>query len=169
MDPVQKEIVSWGIFGTVAVVGVYAFIKWGLPGLANAAKKASQSVDAQGNPIDYSGAGPLLGPLASFSNAITGGNAASLGSGIGGSLFSVFGTTPDQDTVYYTTTFPDGSRHTVPSNTVDSNGRFSFGGTTWILGDDGSGNKLATALTTVYGSGSGGTTDSLNDYLDTYQ
>jgi hypothetical protein len=165
MDVVQKEIVSWGIFGTVAVVGVYAFIKWGLPGLANAAKAASQSTDADGNPIDYSdGGGLIVGPLAAGFNKLSGGNLASFGEDIGGGLFSIFGAAPTGSSTYYSVVFPDGSSHSIGNADVDQNSRFSYGGNTWILGDDGFGNKIATAVSTVYGSGSGGV--EIGDTLD---
>lgn len=161
MDVVQKELVGWGIFGLVGAAGIYALIKWGLPALSDAAKKAAQSTNANGEPIDYSdGGGLILGPLAAGVNNLSGGNLASLGETVGGGLFSVFGASPIGSSTYYRTQFPDGSVHAIGNATVDSNGRFQFGGNTWLMGDDGSGNKIATALTTVYGTGSGGTDDS---------
>lgn len=160
MDIVQKELVSWGIFGIVGAVGVYAFIKWGLPALGDAAKKASQSTNASGEPIDYSdGGGLLLGPLAAGFNNLSGGNLASVGEDIGGGLYSIFGASPIGSSTYYRTVFPDGSVHSIGNASVDASGRFQYGGNTWVLGDDGSGNKIATALTTIYGSGSGGSAD----------
>ena len=168
----QQYVVGWAGLGLLGIGILYVAIKYALPALAkqaaNAAKAASQSTDSNGNPVDYSGAGPIVGPIASASNYLTGGTAATLGTGIGGGLFSIFGaSSPNQGNTYYTTTFPDGSMHTVNSDSVDANARFNYNGQTYILGDDGSGHKIATALSTVYGSGSGGSTNdgSVDDSL----
>lgn len=104
---------------------------------------------------NYSGFGLLSTPAAATNLAI-GGAPAALGEGIGGGLFSIFGSSSSAaDATYYTVTFPDGSRHAIKSANVDSTGNFAYGGTNYRLGDDGSGNKLATPLTTIYGSGAG--------------
>jgi hypothetical protein len=194
LDPLQRDIVGWGVLGIVIAGVGYIAIKYGLPALTNAAKNAAgpvannvaatggnavggflqglsfnnltQGLDASGNPLpptgfggdanyNYSGYGGLSTPAAVV-NQLTGGLAADAGEGIGGGLFSIFGSTSSApDATYYTVYFPDGSRHAINASSVDSNFRFSYGGNVYSLGQDGSGNRIATPISTVYGSGSG--------------
>lgn len=194
MDPLQRDIVGWGILGLVIAGVGYLAIKYGLPALTNAAKNAAggvgnattaaggnllgglfqglsynnltQGLDSNGNPLpatgfggdenyNYSGFGVLSTPAAAINQA-TGGLAADAGEGIGSGLFSLFGSSSvAADATYYTVYFPDGSRHAINSSAVDNNYRFAYGGVTYSLGQDGSGNRIATPVTTVYGSGSG--------------
>jgi hypothetical protein len=43
-------------------------------------------------------------------------------------MSSLFGPTLNLSSVYYTVTFPDGSRNAIPGNTVDSSGNFTWTG-----------------------------------------
>jgi hypothetical protein len=184
VDPFQRDIVGWGVIGVVAVALGYVVIKWVIPAIANAAASSaanaagsltsgaantvgaalnglsnnqltSSQTDLTGSNVNYSGFGPASS-LGAAVNGLTGGAAASGGESIGSGLFSLFGSSPSGSSVYYTVNFPDGSKHAIGDATIDSNNRFTYNGAQYILGDDGSGNKIATALTTVYGSGSGG-------------
>lgn len=152
----QKYIATWGVMGLAAAGILYVVVKYLLPSIASsAAAAATNSHNLAGEPVSYAGFG-LPGVLGGAVNTTLGGAPASLGESIGGGLFSIFGTAPTGSSTYYRTTFPDGSIHAVGNATVDANGRFQYGGNTYTLGDDGYGNKIAVALTTVYGSGSGG-------------
>lgn len=46
------------------------------------------------------------------------------GSAIGTGLYDFFHRDPLGESVYYTVTFPDGSRHSIPSRSVDNGGLF---------------------------------------------
>jgi hypothetical protein len=152
----QAYVATWGVMGLVAAGIAYLLIKYALPSIAkSAANAATQSHDLSGAPVNYGGFG-LPGVLGGATNTALGGAPASLGESIGSGLFSIFGSAPTGSTTYYRTTFPDGSVHAIGNATVDANSRFTYGGQTYTLGDDGYGNKIATALSTVYGSGSGG-------------
>lgn len=185
LDPIQRELVTYGVLGVIAIGAGYIIIKYAIPAIAkaaaDAAKKSVGSVakgvgdtlnaanqglsnndltqqqnDWGGNQVDYSGHG-LLSTLGAESNALSGGALASWGSEVGKELFGFFGSGSSGSSTSYRTTFPDGSVHYVDSSNVDTNGRFTFSdGVTYQLGDDGTGKKVATALTTIYGSGSGG-------------
>lgn len=182
LNAAQSSIVTWGILGAVGLALGYVFIKYAAPKLAQGAgsgigntlggllqglshNNLSEGKDTSGNPLppegfggdenyNYSGFGGLSTPAA-LVNQTLGGLPAAGGEALGGGLFSVFGPTDTTSSTYYTVTFPDGSRHAIGNASVDSNNRFQYGGNTWILGNDGSGNRIATPLTTVYGSGSG--------------
>lgn len=168
VDPVLRDAASWGVFGIIALGVGYVLIKWGIPAIAKAAQDsakaglnaASQSTDATGNSVDYTnGAAPsVVSALAGGTNTLLGGYPASAGESIGSGLFSWFNgsNAGNGSSTTYNVAFPDGTNHYVDSSTVDSNSRFTYGGVQYTLGDDGSGHKIATALTTVYGSGSGG-------------
>jgi hypothetical protein len=155
----QRYIATWGIFGLIAAGIAYVAIKYILPSIANSATAAAtNSHDLSGAPVSYAGFG-APGVLGGATNSLLGGAPASAGEALGSGLFSIFGSAPTGSTTYYRVTFPDGSVHAIGNATVDANNRFAYGGNTYTLGDDGSGNKIATALTTVYGSGSGGNSD----------
>lgn len=49
-------------------------------------------------------------------------------SALGSGLYKLFGPADIGTNLYYTVTFPDNSRHAVPSNTVDSTGAFTWTG-----------------------------------------
>lgn len=50
------------------------------------------------------------------------------GTAIGSGLYDFFHRDPLGETLYYTVTFPDGSRHSVPSRSVDNAGLFRNSG-----------------------------------------
>ena len=53
------------------------------------------------------------------------------------------------ENVYYTVTFRDGSRHAVPSGTVASDGSFVYGGNSYVLKLDATGNRYAVGVESV--------------------
>lgn len=184
LDPLQRDLLTWGGIGVLVLAVGYAVIKWALPAVAKAAATSAASAagsitsgaantvgaalnglssndltqggssDWGGAPIDYSSLGPV-GNVSAVENKLSGGLLASAGESIGGGLFSVFGAKDTSPSTYYTVNFPDGSRHAIGDTSVDPSGRFQYGGVTWQLGDDGTGRKIATQLTTIYGSGAG--------------
>lgn len=172
LDPLQRDLLTWGGIGVVVIGVGYVLLKWVLPnlaqtatsGVANTVQGALQGLssnqltqnqtDLSGGNVDYSGFGPASS-LGAAVNGLTGGAAASTGEAVGSGLFSLFGSQPTGSSTYYTVTFPDGSRHAIGDATIDSNSNFSYGGVNYRLGDDGTGKKIATPLTTIYGSGAG--------------
>lgn len=65
-----------------------------------------------------------VGAAASAVNSAYQTTVAAVGSG----LYAVFGPTDKSASMYYIVNFPDGNRHAVPSNTVDSSGNFLWTG-----------------------------------------
>jgi hypothetical protein len=184
LDPLQRDVVMWSGIGVVVLGLGYIIIKWVIPAIANAAANSAASAagsvasgaantvgsalqglsknsltqgatDFSGNAVDYSQAGAVFAPVAAAENNLSGGLLASSGESIGSGLFSLFGPKDTSPSVYYSVQFPDGSKHAIGDTSVDSTGNFSYGGVTYRLGDDGYGHKLATPLTTIYGSGAG--------------
>lgn len=183
MDFAQRDVVTWGGIGLAVLAVGYLVIKYAIPAIANAAAgsaaKAAGSVasgvgntlaavndgfsnnalttgstDWSGDTVNYTGHG-LLSTLGAGANDVSGGGFASLGTGIGGGLFSIFGSAPASSSTYYTVYFPDGSKHAIGDATVDGANNFSYGGVQYRLGDDGYGNHVATPLSTIYGTGAG--------------
>lgn len=116
----------------------------------------------------YAGAG-IAGTLGAGTNSVLGGAPQAIGESIGSGLFSLFGASPQGSDTFYRVTFPDGSVHAVGNAAIDAASTFTFGGVRYKLGDDGYGNKVATAVTTVYGSGaSGGASGSLFESYGPY-
>lgn len=114
----QTLYVTWAGLGLVAVGIGYALIKWVIPavtkaaadsatkvagtatsGVANAANAALQglstndltkgSTDFSGNPVDYSGHGPVSS-VAAATNNVSGGVLASFGEELGSEFFTLF-------------------------------------------------------------------------------
>lgn len=116
----------------------------------------------------YEGAG-IPGTLGNLTNQALGGAPQAIGESIGGGLYSLFGAAPQGSDTFYRVTFPDGSVHAVGNARIDAANTFEYGGVRYKLGDDGYGNKVATAVTTVYGSGaSGGASGSLFESYGPY-
>lgn len=61
------------------------------------------------------------------SKAVSTGYNASVNS-VSDLLTAFFGPASTLSSVYYTTTFPDGSTHAIPGNSVDSSGNFTWTG-----------------------------------------
>lgn len=57
----------------------------------------------------------------------------SVGSAIGTGLYDYFHPNETGEMLYYTVEFPDGQRHAVGSKTVDTSGRFTWGGRRYQL------------------------------------
>jgi hypothetical protein len=64
---------------------------------------------------------------------------AALGSKIGLTLYDWIHPDTVGESLYYMVTFPDGARHSIASHTVDSSGRFSWGGQNYVMKSDASG------------------------------
>jgi hypothetical protein len=62
-------------------------------------------------------------------DSISGGLLSGFGEWIGG-----LGTGSAGEGTYYQVTFPDGTRHAVPSGTVASSGAFTYQGVRYVLG-----------------------------------
>ncbi len=65
-----------------------------------------------------------------------------IGANVGGALYEWINPYPGQD-MYYTVTFPDGSRHTVHSTDVSNTGAFSYGGQNYLLKTNAAGQRVA--------------------------
>lgn len=95
--------------------------------------------NASGEKTDaYVGKG-VVGTLGAGANSASGGWFASVGESLGGWAFDLFGPSYNPNAPVYTVRFPDGSRHAIDSNNVQSNGYFSYGSVKYRLGKDSSG------------------------------
>lgn len=83
-----------------------------------------------GTPYENTG---ILGTLGGGIDKVTGGVASAAGGWIAGLLASDY----VGEDLFFTTTFPDGAKHAVPSSTVARDGRFTYGGKNYIMGSQG--------------------------------
>jgi hypothetical protein len=90
---------------------------------------------------DYQGAG-VAGTLGAATNAASGGLLAEAGSWIGGKVFDIFHPSAGLMQTFIVN-FPDGSKHAVNSEDIDSSGRFLYAGRRYQLVTDGAGMKSA--------------------------
>lgn len=70
----------------------------------------------------------------------------STGETIGGALFDWINPNAGASDTYYNVAFPDATRHSVPSSTVNALGAFSYKGVSYILKTDAKGNHVALPL-----------------------
>jgi hypothetical protein len=79
------------------------------------------------------------------------GKLSEVGESIGGGLYEWLHPNASGTMVYYTITFPNGSRHALPSDSIGSDGRFDYiapplAATHWRVVVDANGNKFAQAV-----------------------
>lgn len=70
---------------------------------------------------------------------------------IGGKVYDLFHPSPVGETLFYTVTFPNGTRHSVPSSSVNTQGQFTYSlpplaPRRWQLLQDAKGFKIAQAV-----------------------
>jgi len=94
-------------------------------------------------------AGALVYAIAKVTGAAgaTGRALSSVGSAIGSGLYEFFHPNAAGESLYYTATFPDGSRHAIPSSAVNSSGIFTRESVRYqLLTDKATGARYAVAL-----------------------
>ncbi len=129
----MKPAIAIGIgAGVLAVGGVLVWKFWDK--LSNINK---------GTP--YEGAG-VVGTAGNAVNQALGGVPQSVGEAIGSGLFTlVNGDYESGDVEFYTTNFPDGSRHAIKVDSVDSDGSFRYLGVGYTMTTDRNGQHFAFA------------------------
>jgi hypothetical protein len=130
---VKREEILLG--AGIVVAGIVLYLLWGKLMNINA-----------GTP--YAGGGPV-GTLGNLTNQALGGAPQAIGESgpVQGLLDKIFGAPKSSgDSTFYTVTFPDGSRHSVPASTVDAQGDFTYNGQFFSLAiDPTSGYRVAVA------------------------